>query len=372
MRFLIISDAPTLKKEGKQYSYAPYVNEMNIWMNNFDQIVIVSPTKYEKKLLTSPFLKKIKVVSIPSLSFIHYSNAIKSLISLPILFYKIFINMYLADHIHLRSPGTIGLLASFIQVFFPSKTKTAKYAGNWDPKSKQPISYKIQKWILSNTLLTNNIKVLVYGNWAKQSKNIVPFFTASYSSQEIEVIEKKPLSSIITFLFVGTFTEGKQPLLSVKVIENLLLKGFNVKLEMFGEGEQYNMIKEYLKNNYLENNIVLHGNQSKEVVKEAYKKAHFLLFISKSEGWPKVVAEAMFWRCLPISSKVSCVEYMLDYNKRGSLVSSNVSIEVLEQIIIEYIENEEVYQKKVLRAQEWSQQYTIDKFSSEIKRILHE
>jgi hypothetical protein len=67
----------------------------------------------------------------------------------------------------LRCPGTIGLLTCLIQVLFPKKSKTAKDAGNWDPKSKQPLSYQIQKWILTTAILTKNIKTLVNDGWKK-------------------------------------------------------------------------------------------------------------------------------------------------------------------------------------------------------------
>jgi len=50
-----------------------------------------------------------------------------------------------ANHIHLRCPGNIGLLACLIQILFPNTPKTSKYAGNWDPNAKQPFTYKIQK-----------------------------------------------------------------------------------------------------------------------------------------------------------------------------------------------------------------------------------
>ncbi|MEE9409073.1 MAG: glycosyltransferase [Polaribacter sp.] len=374
MKFAIITHALHKVKGEKLYAYEPYVKEMNIWLLQADEVLLLSPTCNDKiNEIEIPYNhKKICLNKIPNINILTLKNKIRSLTYLPLILIKIFKVMMYADHIHIRCPGNIGLLGCAVQVLFPSKPKTVKYAGNWDPNSKQPTSYKIQKWILSNTFLTKNCKVLVYGNWKNQSKNIVPFFTASYKKSEIEIIEKKSLSATITFLFVGSFSEGKQPFLSVKVIENLILKGFNVKLEMFGEGAQFNKIKEYVKNNSLEKTIILHGNKSKDIVKKAYKKAHFLLFISKSEGWPKVVAEAMFWRCLPISSKVSCVAYMLDNGARGSLVMSNVTLEELKQIIIKYIENEGVYQKQVLKAQEWSQQFTIDKFSKEIKKIIHE
>ena len=371
MRFLIISDAPTLKKDNKQFSYAPYVNEMNLWTKYFDEVVIVSPTKYKKKLLVDSFKSDVNVISIPSVSLVSFFHISKSLLVLPYLFFIIFINMLKADHIHLRNPGSIGLISCFVQILFPLKPKTSKYAGNWDPNSNQPLSYRMQKWILSNTFLTKNCKVLVYGEWEKQSNNIVPFFTASYKKSEIEIIDKKDFNATINFIFVGAFSKGKQPLLSVKAIEQLHLKGYNIKLNMYGEGDEYLNIKRYINSNNLEGVIILHGNKPREIVKEAFKKSHFLLFISQSEGWPKVVAEAMFWRCLPISSNVSCVNYMLDDSNRGSVLKSNVNeIEVVKEVL-KYINNEDIYQKKVLEALIWSQKYTLDKFELEIKNLLN-
>ena len=370
MRFLIISDAPTLKKDNKLFAYAPYVNEMKLWIRHFDDVAIVSPTKYKKELLLDTFNRDLKVSSIPSVSLTSFFDILKSIFVLPLILFKLYMNMFKADHIHLRNPGSIGLLACLVQLFFPFTPKTSKYAGNWDPKSKQPLSYRLQKWILSNTFITKNCKVLVYGEWENQSKNILPFFTASYKKEEIVELSENNFSNVIRFIFVGTFSEGKQPFMSVKTIESLLSKNIDIQLDMYGEGEKFNEVKEYVIENKLENNIFLHGNKPKEIVKQAFIEAHFLIFISRSEGWPKVVAEAMFWKCLPISTNVSCIAYMLAYGKRGTVVEANVLVEDLVTIINEYLENEDLYQEKVLLAQKWSQKYTLDKFEFEIKKLL--
>ena len=78
----------------------------------------------------------------------------------------------------------------------------------------------------------------------------------------------------------------------------------------------------------------------------------------------------MFWSCLPISTKVSCVDYMLDYGKRGTIVSPTIKVEELLKIIITYINNNEVYLEQSLQAKKWSQNYTLDNFEKEIKKIL--
>jgi len=387
MKFLIVTYAPTLKKEDKFYSYAPYVYEMNVWSKHITKLGVISPISYENELLLSAFTTNPKIFPIKSISFVSIKSSLISFFRIPLILIKLFRAMQWADHIHLRCPGNIGLLGSLVQIFFKSKPKTVKYAGNWDPKSKQPLSYRFQKWILSNTFLTRNTKVLVYGDWPDQTKNIIPFFTASYSENEIEVINfEERLMSLrkactehsrstqsdkccINFIFVGALSNGKQPMLSVKVVQALKDKGYQVRLDLYGEGGERSRIENYIDKYDLQNEVILHGNVSKDIVKKAYQKSHFLLFISKSEGWPKVVAEAMIWGCLPITSSVSCTPFMLAEGMRGGLVSENKD-EVVAKIE-SYISNVVKYQSQSQEAMKWSRQFTLEKFEIEIGKLIN-
>ncbi|MFN0729527.1 glycosyltransferase [Polaribacter gochangensis] len=371
MKFGIITHAEHKIKEKDIFAYEPYVREMNLWAKHVDEIVILAPKSKEKEIskIETPYHhSKLKLVEIPSFNLTTLKNSFLSLIVIPKICVQIYKVMKSVDHIHLRCPGNIGVLGCFVQIAFPSKPKTVKYAGNWDPKSKQPLSYRLQKRILSSTFLTKNCKVLVYGEWKNQSKNIIPFFTASYSEEEITAIKTKNLKAKIRLLFVGNFSVGKQPLLTVKVAEILLNKGYNIQLDMFGDGAIFNVVKEYISKNELNRNVILHGNQPKEMVKKAFQESHFLVFISKSEGWPKVVAEAMFWSCLPISSKVSCVPFMLGNGERGSIVSKSITEIIIE--LEKYISQENIYIEKITKAKDWSQQFTLEKFEKEIKKFV--
>jgi|TARA_B110000091_G_scaffold214282_1_gene266794 glycosyltransferase involved in cell wall biosynthesis len=359
-----------MKNKEQLVAYEPYVREMNLWISHVDEVQIIapfsndSPTSIDAGYIHNNIeLKEVKYFDITSIK-----NSLKSIFVIPIILFNIYKSMRWADHIHLRCPGNMGLLGCIVQVFFPSKPKTVKYAGNWDPKSKQPFTYRIQKWILSNTFLTKNVNVLVYGKWKNQSKNILPFFTATYSKKDIVEINKNDFSSKIRFIFVGGFTKGKQPLLSVKVVEKLKLKGFNIQLDMYGDGVQRDRVGDYILDKSLQEIVNLHGNVDKLTVKKAFQNSHFLLFISKSEGWPKVVAEAMFWSCLPITTAVSCVPQMLDNGNRGAIVSPNVD-EVVS-VVESYLQIEKKYTEQILSAKSWSQNYTLEKVESEIKKLL--
>ena len=369
MRLLIVTHVQHHFDGQKYFGYGPYVREMNLWARQVSNVEIVAPiSNQEVSPIEKAYATSCSVKKIPSFTITSIKNCIISVLVIPRILITIYKAMKRADHIHLRCPGNIGLLGVVVQMFFPNKIKTAKYAGNWDPKAKQPLSYRLQKWLLKNELLTKNMKVLVYGDWKDKSKNIVPFFTASYfENEKIEVLSKA-LDDTIKILFVGTLSPGKQPLLTVKMVKELTDSGFNIHLDIYGEGQQRSIIEDYIYKNNISKHVTLHGNKDKSTLKKAYQKAHFLVFISKSEGWPKAIAEAMFWKCLPISTKVSCVPEMLNHGERGSIVDPKI-----EAIIDEfsfYLNNKGVYTEKVEKAYLWSRTYTLDRFEAEITKLL--
>ena len=370
MNFLIITHVIHTKKSNDFFAYSPYVNEMNIWLKHVDKVTIIAPLKNRNidAIHQKYNHNNINFIEVPQFSFINFKESSKAIFIIPYLVMKILKSMIFANHIHLRCPGNMGLLGSFAQIFFPLKSKSVKYAGNWDPKSKQPLSYRLQKKIISSAFLSHNIKVLVYGKWINQSKNIIPFFTATYFENEILQLPAKNLKGPINFIFVGTLSQGKQPLYAVKIIEKLLSQFKNINLSIYGDGEQKQFIFDYIDNNNLENIIHLKGNKSREEMKLIYQKAHFLILPSKSEGWPKVIAEAMFWSCLPISNPVSCVSNMLDNGKRGILLSQNIDSDV--QLISGILKNDAQYGRMINEAKKWSQDYTIDFFENEIIKII--
>lgn len=370
MKFLIITHVLHKQQNKEWFAYEPYVREMNIWLKHVNGVSIVAP-------MVSGAISKIDkayqhhdltFTSIPSIEFTSINKTIRSLLKLPVILLSLFKACQKVDHIHLRCPGNIGLLGCLVQVFYPKKPKTAKYAGNWDPNAKQPLSYKMQKWILSNTFLTKNMQVLVYGNWEHQTKNIKPFFTASYFNSEIEMTAERDYSGHLKFVFIGSLVKGKRPLLGLQIVEVLHKLGKQVSLDMYGDGVLKQELQDYIHDHGLEKVVALQGNQSKDMIKKTLKTAHFLILPSQSEGWPKAIAEAMFFGVIPISTKVSCVPYILDYGHRGIVIEPDVYKAV--STIIQTLNEKDLKTISKLGSA-WSQQFTLDYFETEIKKLLH-
>jgi len=371
MRFLIVGDLLHKLGDGKIYTYGPYVKEINLWLSYVDEVEVITPVQVNApdKIDLAYSHENVVLTKVPSLNLTSIWNIIKTSFLLPYVIVKLFFAMNRADHIHLRCPNNMGLLGAIVQVLFPKKNKTVKYAGNWDPNSAQPKSYKLQQAILSNTFLSKNISVLVYGEWPNQSENICSFFTASYKEEEIMDISVRSLDDEVRLLFVGSLTSWKRAHLVLEALKNLRERGINARVDLLGEGKERESLEHYIEENSLKDYVTLHGNVNADTVKDFYKRSNFLVLMSKSEGWPKVVAEAMFWGSVPISINVSCVNYMIGYGKRGSLAEPNAT-SIANEIEV-YIKSSEVYEKTSNDAQVWSRQFTLESMQESVGKFIH-
>jgi hypothetical protein len=86
---------------------------------------------------------------------------------------------------------------------------------------------------------------LHYGEWENQTSNIKPFFTATYAESEKEIVVKEDLKTVIQFAFVGSLVSGKNPMYAIQLIEKLKNKGRNVVLNVYGNGIESSVLKNY-------------------------------------------------------------------------------------------------------------------------------
>jgi glycosyltransferase involved in cell wall biosynthesis len=170
---------------------------------------------------------------------------------------------------------------------------------------------------------------------------------------------------------MGSLSPGKQPVFAFELVKQLREKGTEAELHIYGNGALFDSLQAKVKEQEAGNWVKFHGNQPKEVVRKVLQYSHFLVLPSKSEGWPKVVAEAMFWGCIPIVTPISCVPWMLNEGKRGILMNDenlNLTTKKLKNLLSKPEELEHMSTKAAL----WSRDYTLDKFEEEIAKLIHD
>ena len=149
-------------------------------------------------------------------------------------------------------------------------------------------------------------------------------------NQERQKLNLKDCGFII--VWIGRFTEIKNPLLAVKTIEYLPEKiKENVELIMIGDGELFDECKNYAKFN----NLPIRFTGWLSEVGEIIDASDLLLMSSKNEGMPVVIIEAAIRGVPTLSTNVGGVSEFIKNNVTGFLSASDTSLtESLTEIIL--------------------------------------
>jgi glycosyltransferase involved in cell wall biosynthesis len=127
----------------------------------------------------------------------------------------------------------------------------------------------------------------------------------------------KTLSMPIRLVFAGRTATSKGLGVAIQVVHRLAhggdgRKGIQLTFDIMGDGPERPRFEELCHRLGLDKVVRFHGWVAQEQVCEALKDAHMILLPSQSEGWPKVLSEAMAYGVVPISSHVSAIPQVLD------------------------------------------------------------
>ena len=91
-------------------------------------------------------------------------------------------------------------------------------------------------------------------------------------------------------------------------------------IHLVGDGVEKGEFIEMSKHSKLD--IRFHGFLEREEVFKVYKQSHFFIMpTNASEGFPKVIAEAYNFGCIPIVSGISAIGHYIEHDKNGLIVN---------------------------------------------------
>jgi len=370
MTLLIISHTEHYIKDEVIVGWGPTVKEINYLATIFEKIIHIAPL-YSITAPNSSYSYNEKIEFIPI-----QSSGGKGLQKLSILttsFNTISIiteNLKKSDIVHFRAPTGIGIFVLPYLKLFNRKKLWVKYAGNWkDPN--MPLGNRLQKWWLRN-LISERDSVTINGNWFGEKNNFIPFQnpTLSENDRKIgqDIINKKSLEDKLIFCFVGALNNHKGVHLILESLTKIKSVKIN-KVHFIGNGSDLDKYIDFCTENKLKN-VYFHGFLPKDEIIEFYKESHFLLLPSKSEGFPKVVSEAMNYGCIPIVSDVSSVGQIITDGINGFLIKElnveNLNIQINKAIAIGGDDFKNITNNNFLTAEK----FTYIEYLKNVKKIL--
>jgi glycosyltransferase involved in cell wall biosynthesis len=186
----------------------------------------------------------------------------------------------------------------------------------------------------------------------------------------VDVAEKKRIEKPLRVLFSGMLEPRKRVDVLLAAAKILRDQQVPIQLAIVGDGAQRDRLMQQVTEWQLGSCVRFVGALPFDSALEWYEWAHCLVLPSThSEGWPKVVAEAMTYGVLCLAVDHGQVATML--RDRGVLLREG-SPEEIADALREVAANPEPYRAMTYRASRWARQYSLERLRESLAALLSE
>lgn len=371
LRLLVVSHAPHYRVGDQLFAYGPYVREIDLWADLFDELVIAAP--YEIAQPPGDYLafeaRNISVAGLPLAGGDNFAAKMGLAMALPSMLFGLARAMSRTDAIHVRCPGNVGLLGAILAPLF-SRRLVAKYAAQWSATAVEPWSFRVQKALLRSSWWRG--PVTVYGNWPDQPSHIVPFFTSLLDRDHMQraksASQRGRSANQLRVLYTGRVSKSKNVDAVLRAVAASRADGHDVLCTIVGEGPERARLQSLASELGLSAVTTFTGGVPFESVIEHLEQADVLVLTSETEGWPKSIAEGMAFGLVCIGSNRGFVPEMLSEGR--GLIAEPGDAAGLAGLLSDIARNPQRYADMRRRAAEWARQFSMEGLKQAIHKLL--
>ena len=376
MKLLVISHTPHYLKDNQFVGWGSTVREIDQLATLFDEVVHLAPLHAEKDPGSSlPYQSSnVRFCAVRPAGGDSLWKKFQVLYRIPEYIRAMIKEIRTADIIHVRTPAAISLLALILLTFIKQPAyRWVKYAGNWNPQRGEPLTYRMQRWIIKKNFYHGI--ATINGKWPFQPSHIRSFYNPCLTKEEAiyarKIADEKKLIKPYRILFVGRLESAKGADKLPEIISELINEKVNFHLSIIGDGPEHDRINEFAHENQIEDKIMFTGWLKRENLSDHYAKAHFLLLPSTTEGWPKVLSEAMAYGTVPLASNISSIPQILMETGAGLAIDPNDSGAYVDAIL-KFITNPDEWYCYSQKAAAAAQHFTYNYYLETLKKLFYD
>jgi len=351
MELVIVSHTPHYRRDGVIVGWGPTVREIDQLATLFDRVVHVAPLYSEAPPASAiPYASQhIVLRPVTPAGGLSVWSKLGVIARIPEYAAAIRESLRQADVVHVRCPANISLIAVLLLTLGDApKTRWIKYAGNWVAAPGEAISYRLQRWLLR--MKWHGSQVTVNGVWGGQSPHVHSFLNPCLTEKELEgarhAAQEKRLTLPVRLIYAGRLERAKGVRRLLEVLIELVIRGVPVMLDLIGDGPDRRRFEEMVEGYGVSANVRFHGWLPRPELGPLYARAHMIVLpSSSSEGWPKVLSEAMAYGVVPVASNVSSIpQYLQRFGAGKTLDPEDVNGFV--QAVCDYIVHPEEWREQ--------------------------
>lgn len=368
MKLAVISHTPHYKRNSEIVGWGPTVREINHLAEIFEKIFHIAPLHNERYPASSMSYQSQRIEFVPLKPYggKKILDKLSIITTAPYNLRTIKETLRKVDWVQFRSPTAMGVYVLPYLSLNNLPRRWVKYAGNWKIKGA-PLSYRFQRWWLKKNFL--NSFVTINGGPGDEKNNILNFRNPCLDNEELKtansIAEGKDFSGKLTFCFAGTLTKNKGAGLIIEAARKIKNKDIE-QIIFAGDGPEranYEGTK-----SVTDVKLVFKGFMDREELKEVYGKSHLILLPSESEGFPKVIAEAAAYGCVPIVSDVSSISSY--FNDENGFLLKEINSDELANRIDEALSERNLLKEKSKLCADVARQFTFEDYMTNLKEKI--
>lgn len=286
---------------------------------------------------------------------------------------KIWSEVAAADAVHTPIPGDVGTIGMVFAVI-QRKPLFVRHCGNW--MVQRTLAERAWKWSMERFAGGRNVMFATGGQPeppSRRNPNLRWIFSTSLRLEEIDGNAARVLPEDGKIRLVIACRQEPRKGTSI-VIESLpgILENFpDAFLDVAGDGSLLDELKRQAVASGCSDRIKFHGKVGQSEVIDLLKKAHVFCYpTSASEGFPKVVLEALSCGLPVVTSRVSVLPQLITPDRGVALEEPNASD--VAEAVSEICRDPMRYREMSLRAIEIAKEYSLEKWRDEIGTALRQ
>lgn len=374
-KLVIISHTPHYKRaDGTIVGWGPTVREIDYLSTLFESVTHLAPL-YDETAPNSAIAyqsSRVTFAPVKPAGGDTLRDKLGILLNIPQYILAMLRLLPQADMVHVRCPANISMIAILLLTLSRHpRQRWIKYAGNWNPQGRESRTYTFQRWWL-NKGWTRSI-VTVNGRWQDQPSHVKSFFNPCLTQEELSeaasLASQRSLTMPVRLLYVGQLISAKGVGRVLEIAAMLCRREVNFTLDIVGDGAERAQFEAKTHELGIASMVNFHGWLPRTALNPIYASAHLMIFPSETEGWPKVLSEAMAYGVVPIASKISSIPQYLAEFDTGKAIPTEDLVGFTEAVIW-YTERPERWQKASQNGMSAASLFSYANYLTSVEQLL--
>lgn len=277
-----------------------------------------------------------------------------------------------ADAVHAPIPGDIGTIGIILALCL-RRPLLVRHCGNWF--AERTTAERFWRWLMEHLAGGRNVMLATGGSPdppSSRNPNVRWIFSTSLSKQDLtECLRQsdRALRERSKLIIIGRQERGKGTEFVIESLPLLLQEFPGATLDVVGEGSALPEFQRLAARIGMRDRVTFHGKVDHKRVMSLLQRADLFCFPTSSEGFPKVVLEALACGLPVVTTRVSVLPQLIGTGC-GVLIDKPAATDIANAVK-ECFSDAGRYRAMSVKAVETARQYSLEQWRQTIGNLLH-